>query len=143
MKSDEEDLLTDLGRLYGSLKRSFDRSMVERGASLARTKMLILIQKEGGTVRATDIAERFGIAPRTVTEALDGLEREGMILRTPDPADRRAKRISITADGEAAVAVTEPIRQALSKRILLGLGPEEQASFHATIRKLLRCIDED
>ncbi len=143
MESPEEDLLTDLGRLYGSLKRNFDRSMVERGASLARTKMLILIQKEGGTVRAIDIAERFGIAPRTVTEALDGLEREGLILRTPDPSDRRAKRISITPEGEAAVAVTEPIRQALSKRILVSLGPEEQASFHATIRKLLRCIDED
>ena len=48
--------------------------------------------------------------PRTVTEAIDGLERDGLVRRDPDPADRRAKRISLTAAGQAAVEAAESSR---------------------------------
>ncbi|WP_404477201.1 MarR family winged helix-turn-helix transcriptional regulator [Novosphingobium sp. BL-52-GroH] len=139
MKSSDEDLLTDLGRLYSMLRRRFDRAMSEQGASLARTKMLIVIQSEGGTLRAADIADRFGITPRTVTEAVDGLEREGLVVRRPDPEDRRAKRLEITPAGEAAIAVTEPLRRRLVQEIFAVLGDREAEHLHQTVRKLLQC----
>jgi len=139
MESPEEDLLTDIARLHAMLRRRFDRAMMEQGASLARTKMLLVIRAEGGSLRAADIADRFGLAPRTVTEALDGLEREGLIVREPDPADRRAKRLKITPAGEAAVAVTEPLRKQLAKEVMGVLDRDELIRVHAAIRKLLQC----
>lgn len=138
MVAPSQDILTDLARVFGAMRRTFDTAMIEQGASLARTKMLILIQSEEGNLRAADIAERFGVAPRTVTEALDGLEREGLIVRTQDPADRRAKRLAITAAGEAAVGVTEPLRHRLADEMLSVLDEKEQAALHDMLLRLLR-----
>jgi DNA-binding MarR family transcriptional regulator len=137
MKSENDDLLADIGRLHASLRRRFDRALTEQGLSLARTKMLMLIQAEGGAARAADIADKFGVAPRTVTEALDGLERDGLIARVPDPVDRRTKRLQMTPAGEAAVRVTEPLRRKLAQETFDMLDAREQAIFHATIRKVL------
>lgn len=139
MKSPDEDLLADIGRLYGALRRCFDRALTEQGLSLARTKMLYAIQGECGNARAADLADRFGLAPRTVTEALDGLERDGLVARVPDPVDRRAKRVQITPAGEAAVLVTEPLRKQLAHDILGVLDEQERANLQDALRKLLQC----
>lgn len=134
----EEDILADLARVFGLLRRRFDRAMMQQGASLAQTKMLLSIQADKGSARAADIAERLGLTPRTVTEALDALERDGMIQRLPDPADRRVKRLEITAAGEAAVAATEPLRREMTEELLDILDPEERAHLHQALRKLLQ-----
>lgn len=138
-----QDILADMARFYGGMRRWFDRAMTEAGASLAQTKLLMVIKDEGGTLRAADIADRFGVAPRTVTEGLDALEREGLVVRTPDPADRRVKRLAITAAGEAAVAITEPLRQRLADKILSALDEEERKEFHQSVRKMLHRITQD
>ncbi|RYF14130.1 MAG: MarR family transcriptional regulator, partial [Oxalobacteraceae bacterium] len=41
---------------------------------------------------------------------IDGLERDGLVRRDPDPGDRRAKRISLTPTGVTAAAATEASR---------------------------------
>ncbi|MGN6377053.1 MAG: MarR family winged helix-turn-helix transcriptional regulator, partial [Sphingomonas sp.] len=89
-----ESLTSSFASLFMRLHRLADRRMAEQGASLARTKVLLFVRKHGGTARAADIAECFNQAPRTITEAIDALEREGLLRRTPDPSDRRVKRIA-------------------------------------------------
>lgn len=143
MKDPDQDFLADLARFYGGMRRWFDRAMMEQGASLAKTKLLIVIQHEGGKLRAADIADRFGVAPRTVTEGLDALEREGLVVRTQDPDDRRVKRLAITPAGEAAVAVTEPLRQRLAHDILSVLDEDERRNLQSTLQKLLRCVGKE
>src|SRR3546814_10826743 len=112
--------------------------MTEQGASLAQTKILMCIKAQMGMARAADVAEIMNLAPRTVTEALDGLEREGLIQRVPDKEDRRVKRLAITPAGEAAVAVTEPLRVELGARLLNALTPSDRRHFHAALQKLLQ-----
>ncbi len=142
MNGADEQLLTDLFRVITLIRRSFDRAMTEQGASLAQTKILMCIKAQLGTARAADIAEIMNLAPRTVTEALDGLEREGLIQRVPDRDDRRVKRLAITAAGEAAVAVTEPLRLQLGGKLLKALNPSERRHFHAALQKLLQGLDD-
>ena len=75
--------------------RVIDRMMAGHGASYARARLLIEIAKQG-PLRSSDLAASFNFAPRTVTEAIDGMERDGLVRRDADPDDRRAKRISLT-----------------------------------------------
>lgn len=138
MDISDEQLLTDLFRVITLMRRFFDRAMTEQGASLAQTKVLMCIKELPGTARAADIAEIMGIAPRTVTEALDGLERDGLIQRMPDREDRRVKRLTITPAGEAAVVVTEPLRRQLGAQALGALNASEREHFHAALQKLLK-----
>jgi len=77
--SDLEPLVSAFAELYLDLMRTVDRRMADQGASLARTKLLLCLQKRG-PLRATDIAEFFNQSPRTVTEAIDRLERDGRQL---------------------------------------------------------------
>lgn len=144
MKSPDEDMLANFGRLHMRMRRHFDRVLTEHGVSLAQTKALYLIRSEGGTLRAADIAERFGQAPRTITEALDVLEREGLIQRVPSPSDRRAKLLKITPAGEAALDKAEPLRRRLVQDMIGCLDQDERAAFGRILRKLLEWLpDED
>lgn len=137
-----EALFADLARVFLRSHRLLDRRMTAQGASLARTKLLLYLEIQEGEARAADIAEYFGLAPRTVTEALDGLERDGMVRREPDPRDRRVKRLSITEAGLAATAATEPLRIAMVEQIFGALDAKEQAQLAAILTKLAAAIGQ-
>jgi len=137
-----EALFADLARVFLRSHRLLDRRMTAQGASLARTKLLLYLEGQEGEARAADIAEFFGLAPRTVTEALDALERDGLVRREPDPQDRRVKRLSITEAGIAATAATEPLRLALVEQIFGALDEGELATLGEILGKLSRAIGE-
>jgi DNA-binding MarR family transcriptional regulator len=52
--------------------------------------------EEAGKIRMSDLATKLGIKKRTVTQFVDALEKENIIVRIPDPNDRRATLIQIT-----------------------------------------------
>ena len=133
--TDLESLVSAYAELYLHLMRTADRRMAEQGASLARTKLLLCLQK-WGSVRAIDIAEFFNQSPRTVTEAIDGLERDGLVKREPDPTDRRAKIIHITSKGEQAAAKTEPLRRQIVDQTFGVLDEAERSQLAAILTKL-------
>jgi DNA-binding MarR family transcriptional regulator len=56
-------------------------------------------EKEAEGLRLKDLAEMLRIAPRSATEVVDQLQDKGLVERRPDPVDRRATRIVLTADG--------------------------------------------
>ncbi|MGF2506635.1 MarR family transcriptional regulator, partial [Ralstonia pseudosolanacearum] len=118
--------------LTGALRDFYIRSqhvldtlLAEKGISWARMKLIYFIRHEG-SVRSVDLMRAFGHAPRTVTEAVDALERDGLVERVPDPVDRRAKNISLTRAGEALYQSAEPIRRRLGAEICGVLDPAEQ-----------------
>jgi len=133
--SDPRTPLDALGEFYVGIHRAMDRLMKANGASFARTKLLLYI-KRNGAMRAIDISEAFGHAPRTTTEAIDGLERDGLVRRDPDPLDRRAKRISVTPLGLAAVDASEPVRQAFLREVFVALDEAERETLAALLDKL-------
>jgi DNA-binding MarR family transcriptional regulator len=133
--SDTHELAEALRDFLLRSHRLMDRRMRAEGVSLARFKLLSFILREQ-PVRSTDVATAFGYSPRTVTEALDGLEREGLIARQPDPVDRRAKRISITPVGETALRASEPLRDRLRDDVFGTLSGEERAAMAAALAKL-------
>lgn len=136
-----ESLIGNFAELYLRLVRVLDRRMAEEGASLARTRMLLALQKQG-TMRATDLADFFNQSPRTVTEAIDGLERDGLLERTPDPSDRRAKLVSITLKGLAAVKKTEPLRRKMLEQTFGVLDRQERETLQALLERIGGALTE-
>lgn len=141
MLADCERAAEALRDYYLRAHRLVDRLMAMHGTSLARTKLLMLVACDG-PVRSTDIASALGQAPRTVTEAIDGLERDGLVRRAPDPDDRRAKRILITPEGEAAVAASQPIRAKFLVDVFSVLDAQERDELVRVIDKLSARIEE-
>ncbi|MBD0379205.1 MarR family winged helix-turn-helix transcriptional regulator [Paenibacillus sedimenti] len=64
---------------------------------------------EFGPIRMNDLAQKMGIRAITVTQFVDALEKEGLLVRLPDPTDRRATLLQLT---ETAPALLEKAREA-------------------------------
>jgi len=73
-------------------------------------------------LRLTDLAERAGMAPQSIGELVDELEKLGYVERRPDADDRRAKRIYRTAKGKkvSETAVAAAFKTEDDLRALLG-----------------------
>lgn len=71
--------------------------------SAARMFLLSHVDRHA-PVRATDLAEHVGLDLSTVSRHLRALEDDGLVVRSPDPDDRRAARLELSAEGHAALA---------------------------------------
>jgi len=56
-------------------------------------KVLGIIEQRGA-LNAREISEHTGLAPASVTDLIDRLERKGYVQRAPDPHDRRCIRVT-------------------------------------------------
>ena len=99
----ETRLLDVLGRVVRGLTRL--SGGLEDGPPLTATQRVALIETlDAEPVRLHDLAERLGVSAPTTSRAVDALVEHGLLERAPDPADRRAVRISLTPRGRATVA---------------------------------------
>lgn len=57
------------------------------------------LREMGDSPTMRQLADRLGCEPSNVTFVVDRLERRDLLRRRPDPADRRTRRIVLTASG--------------------------------------------
>ncbi|PNU06809.1 MarR family winged helix-turn-helix transcriptional regulator [Novosphingobium guangzhouense] len=129
------EILEQMRDLHHRMHRVFNDRVRERGTSLAQLKLLMLLER-AGPIRSTDIAEALGQAPRTVTEAVDALERDGLAMRTPDPTDRRAKQISLTPAGGTMAQDAAPYRDAFAAEFFANLPQADMEQFLSILKTL-------
>ncbi len=83
------------------MESDMQSQLTARGLTKARTHVLWeLNRRQDAHQRA--LADAVGVTPRTMTGLIDGLESTGFVARRPDPRDRRATRIELTAKGREA-----------------------------------------
>jgi MarR family transcriptional regulator for hemolysin len=73
------------------------------GLTPSKARALAFLARRPGA-NLTALAEALEVQPMSVLRVVDDLEAQGMLRRDPDPDDRRALRLSLTAAGEAANA---------------------------------------
>jgi DNA-binding MarR family transcriptional regulator len=105
------------------------------GLSMSRAKALLALDAEG-PLRARTLADRFGCAAATVTDLVDGLERDGYATRAPDPSDRRAVLISITPTGREAAASARERKHALLDAVFGVLDADEREHLSRLLRRV-------
>jgi DNA-binding MarR family transcriptional regulator len=117
------------------LRRAADERMTASGLSLARTKVLRHLD-QSGPVRPGALASVCGVVPHSITDIVDGLERDGLAERQPDPADRRAKLIRLTAKGAETLAAVSATREHLLNLLFGTLDEAEREQLHGLLDKL-------
>ncbi len=119
------------------VRRIVDDQMVVGGLSLARVKILRIIDEQGPQ-RQVSLADSLGQAPRSVTQAVEALEREGLVSRTVDPHDQRAKLVALTPAGVERLAAGVAAGEQALHQIFGPLGPVRLAR----LGKLLDMVDD-
>jgi MarR family transcriptional regulator, transcriptional regulator for hemolysin len=133
-------LLNDVTRLN---RAEFDRRTSEAGLGLTpgdgRT---LAYAARMGSVRQNVLAERIGVEAMTLSTALDRLEARGLVLRQPDPADRRAKLVQLTAAGEEVLTRIQPVSAGLRKDVSAGIDAADWERLMEMLRQVRANLQE-
>jgi DNA-binding MarR family transcriptional regulator len=121
--------------LHHQLHRLVDQTMSSAGLSLARAKVLMRLSEHGPMNQAT-LAGLLGFAPRSVTDIVDALERDGMVARTDDKHDRRARIVALTPAGHDALATAQLTRRKAMDEIFGSLSGRERANLVALLTSI-------
>jgi DNA-binding MarR family transcriptional regulator len=79
---------------------AMERWTESHGLSESRLRVLMALYHTPGRRRPLgELAEMLNVVPRTVTDVVDVLERDGLITRVPDPTDRRSVHALLTVGG--------------------------------------------
>jgi MarR family transcriptional regulator, organic hydroperoxide resistance regulator len=83
--------------------------------------VLVPLFEEDG-LRMGEIARRSRLSKQTMTTMVRLTERDGLVVREPDPEDARAVRISLSDRGREFAPVAEGVLERLDRRVAALLG---------------------
>jgi MarR family transcriptional regulator, transcriptional regulator for hemolysin len=126
-------LITRLGRIW---RRESDQALVDHGLSYATAIPLLLLSRQGTSVRQGVLADELGIEGPSLVRLIDLLEAEGFVERREDPTDRRAKTLHLTATGEVKVEEINHVLRRVRAGLLKDIGSEELAVTFATLQRI-------
>ncbi len=109
--------------------------------SSARMEALSAILNSPPLRPQVDIAKRLRIEGPTLTRMLDALEKDDLVERLPDPADRRTKQLKVTAEGERVLQDICEIADELRARLLRGFSEEKLTEMNEFFAELLARLD--
>ena len=82
------------------------------------------------------IAKDMGLDRTVMTHLIDELESAGLVERRPDPADRRARQVVLTAAGRTAHGVAASAMADVETSVLAALSEAEAGQFRTLLHKL-------
>lgn len=100
------DAALRLLRRASILMRELEAYFAARGSSQTRFLTMIVIDREmeQAGLLPSEIADRLDISRPVVTDTIKALERASLLGSSRDAEDGRAKRVSLTLEGRAALA---------------------------------------
>jgi DNA-binding MarR family transcriptional regulator len=92
---------------------------------------------EVGDLKSSELGARTTLDKMQVSRAVTRMERDGLIERETDPADRRNLIVRLTPAGRALHRKIVPMAQARERFLLDALEPAERQAFDAALDKIL------
>ena len=114
-------------------RRICHAALTSYGISEACAAPLLMIVRLGDGVHQVAVAQAAGLESPSLVRLLDQLCKAGLVCRSEDPLDRRAKALSLTAEGRALAESIEAELVRLRRDVLQGI---DQADLEATLRVL-------
>ncbi|MGI4748271.1 MAG: MarR family winged helix-turn-helix transcriptional regulator [Janthinobacterium lividum] len=133
-------------RLGTAWRRELDQQLRRYGLTDASWRPILLLGNLETPIRQGDLVRMLDMDGPSLARLLETLERDGLVERVEDPADRRSKLVSIGAPGRAIHTHVHALATALGKKLLAGIDTDELAICHTVfdrIEQTLRRIGQD
>jgi DNA-binding MarR family transcriptional regulator len=124
---------------FAALTRRLRGESLRSGLSV--TAVSVLRRLEDAPARISELAAAEAVAQPSMTALVGRLEERGLVARTPDPDDRRAVRVVLTAAGEELLGETRRARVAVLAERLGRLDDADRQALHAALPALDRLLD--
>jgi DNA-binding MarR family transcriptional regulator len=130
-----ERILEELSRLIRQLTR-ISGGPDEARAMTATQRLALFELVDSGPLRLNDLAQRMGTSAPTASRAVDALDDLGLVERHPDPTDRRAITIELTADGRRSVEERKARVYAAFRPAAAALSPADREQLAELLARL-------
>ena len=134
--------VTSVTRVAQILLNRVDHVLKPFALTFARFEVLELLAfSRSGALPLGKVGARLQVHPTSVTSAVDRLETQGFVRRTPHPSDGRATLAELT---DAGRAVVQDATAALNREVFadLGLEPDELRTLFSLLEKMRRAAGD-
>ena len=111
--------------------------------TLPRFDLMAQLERCAGGLRMNELSQRLMVSGGNVTGITDQLEREGLVVRTACPGDRRAFTIKLTASGLKRFRQMAAAHEQWIIELLSGLRKDEKESMINELAKLKEHINRN
>ena len=109
------------------IERRVRSRLRERFATtLPRFDLMAQLERHPGGLKMSELSRLLMVTGGNVTAIVDQLEKEGLVERVDEPADRRAFRIQLTRAGQKSFAEMARAHEAWVVELLAGMSRREQ-----------------
>src|SRR6185295_5181399 len=122
----------------GALEARVEERLAEAGLSLPKLAALHQLSQAGDSLPLGQLAERLACVKSNVTQLVDRLEADGLVVRAADPNDRRSRLAVLTDSGKTAYARGSHIQQHAERDIFGALSKEESIALHTLLAKIVQ-----
>ena len=123
LSSRQRQLMFVLAQVNKQWRRTLDKVLAPLGLTQALWLPLVHLERCAGAMRQKDLALALALDSSSIVRLIDGLQAQGWVERIDD-ADRRVKRIQLTAAGLLQVETVKTIVADVRSEVMQDLPPD-------------------
>jgi DNA-binding MarR family transcriptional regulator len=129
----KRQLVAQLVETSRLLRNHIDQRAKGRGTTRAQWIVLFRLRQQEG-LSQVDLADVLELQPISLVRLLDRLVEHKLLERKPDPADRRANKLYLTAKGRKLVDGLDSLRDEIATDVLTDVS---KTAIEATLQTLI------
>jgi len=137
----EETVDYNIRKTWYNITKMYNRTATEYMASMALGMIILNIDISEGTP-STQLGPNMGMEATSLSRSLNKLEVAGVIVRKPDPNDKRKALIFLTPLGMDWREVAKRVVVEFNEKIQSHFKKEEMDTFFAILKKINKIINE-
>jgi DNA-binding MarR family transcriptional regulator len=111
------------------------------GITLPRFDLMAQLERHPDGLRMGELSKRMMVTGGNVTGITDQLEQEKLVVRVPDPKDRRAYAVKLTEEGRRAFADMAAVHERWIEELLQDVAGEDKAALIDLLSQMKRHLD--
>jgi DNA-binding MarR family transcriptional regulator len=125
-----------LGRAAARGRALVADALAEQGMKMWHHVVLSAV-RDLAPVAQAELGRSIGLDPKDLVGVLNDLQSSGLVVRRPDPADRRKNAVSLTGEGERMLQRCEEAAREANEALLAPLTATERERFLAVLRRIV------
>lgn len=150
MTEDERFACRPMGMRMAMIVRQWraiiDAAITDTGLTQSSWTVLMQLHQLGDNVSVSELADVQGIELPPLMRTLSQLEKQGYLLRSISPYDKRIRLLTLTAQGRTRLEELNRVIEDYQHRVTCTIPEAQLASFSATLNQIacnLRTIREE
>ena len=111
------------------------------GITLPRFDLMAQLERHPDGLRMGELSKRMMVTGGNVTGITDQLEQEKLVVRVPDPKDRRAYAVKLTEEGRQAFAAMAAVHERWIEELLQDVAGDDKAALIGLLSQMKRQLD--